>query len=51
VVKEIAETMGVKDSTIRSHLKAVYSKLGVRSQPELLSKVMASLARTQIDIV
>ena len=51
VVKEIAKTMGVKDSTIRSHLKAVYSKLGVRSQPELLSKVMASLARTQIDIV
>jgi DNA-binding NarL/FixJ family response regulator len=51
VVKEIAEAMGVKDSTIRSHLKAVFSKLGVRSQPELLSKVMASLARTQIDIV
>ncbi|MDF1692768.1 MAG: helix-turn-helix transcriptional regulator [Zhongshania sp.] len=51
VVKEIAEAMGVKESTIRSHLKAIYSKIGVRSQPELLSKVMASLARTQVDIV
>ena len=50
VVKEISETMAVKESTIRSHLKAVYSKLGVRSQPELLSKIMASLARTQINL-
>ncbi|NKI18094.1 helix-turn-helix transcriptional regulator [Spongiibacter sp. KMU-166] len=51
VVKEISEAMGVKESTIRSHLKAVYAKLDVCSQPELLSKIMASLARTQADVV
>jgi DNA-binding CsgD family transcriptional regulator len=50
VVKEISKAMNVKESTVRSHLKAVYAKIGVRSQPELLSKVMASLARTNIDI-
>ncbi|WP_373084083.1 helix-turn-helix transcriptional regulator, partial [Zhongshania sp.] len=48
VVKEIAGTMGVKESTVRSHLKAVYAKLGVRSQPELLSTVMTSLARAKM---
>ncbi len=51
VVKEISKIMSVKESTIRSHLKAIYSKIDVRSQPELLSKVMSSLARTKIDLL
>jgi DNA-binding CsgD family transcriptional regulator len=51
VIREIAEAMSVKESTIRSHFKAIYTKLGVRSQPELLSKIMSSLARTKMDLI
>jgi DNA-binding CsgD family transcriptional regulator len=43
--------MSVKESTIRSHFKAIYTKLGVGSQPELLSKIMSSLARTKMDLI
>ncbi|WP_159266780.1 helix-turn-helix transcriptional regulator [Zhongshania aliphaticivorans] len=50
VVKDISDNMGVKESTIRSHLKAVFSKLRVRSQAELLTKVNASLARTRLEL-
>jgi DNA-binding CsgD family transcriptional regulator len=51
VVREISAAMTVKESTIRSHFKAIYAKLGVRSQTELLSKIMSSLARTKMDLI
>ncbi len=41
----IAQQLGVKESTVRSHIKSSYQKLGVGKQSELLSVVFSSLAR------
>jgi DNA-binding NarL/FixJ family response regulator len=40
VYKEIAETLGLSPSTVRTHLHNIYSKLGVndRAQAILLAK-------------
>src|SRR5690606_4955025 len=38
-VKEIAQQFSISTHTVRNHLKAVYRKLNVRSQLELLSLV------------
>jgi DNA-binding CsgD family transcriptional regulator len=37
---EIAARLGLSENTVRSHLKAVYDKLGVRSQAELVRVLM-----------
>lgn len=39
--KEIAEELGKEVSTVRSHLKKIYAKLGVKSNMELLELVRA----------
>lgn len=41
----IAKQLEVKESTIRSHIKSSYQKLGVGKQSELLAAVFSSLAR------
>ena len=38
-VKDIAEQFAISTHTVRNHLKAVYRKLNVRSQLELLSLI------------
>ena len=43
-VPVIASQLSVRESTIRSHAKAVYSKVGVNKQSELVTRVMSSLA-------
>lgn len=43
-VPVIALQLSVKESTIRTHAKAVYSKVGVNKQSELVARVMSSLA-------
>lgn len=42
---QIAGQLNVKESTVRSHIKASYIKLGVSKQSELLGVVLSSLAR------
>ena len=44
-IKEIAEASGVKESTIYSHNKNIYSKLGINSLKQLLR--YAALMRQQ----
>ena len=39
-VAAVAETLSISQNTVRNHLKAVYRKLGVSSQTELLSLVL-----------
>jgi DNA-binding CsgD family transcriptional regulator len=34
-ISEYAETMGVKTSTVRTHLKSIFAKTGVKRQTEL----------------
>jgi DNA-binding NarL/FixJ family response regulator len=41
----IASRLGVSEHTVRNHLKAVYRKLGVHSQVELLSRWRAQAPR------
>jgi DNA-binding CsgD family transcriptional regulator len=38
---EIATALGVSENTVKTHLKTVYDKLGVRSQAGLVRAVMA----------
>jgi len=38
--KEIASSLHVADSTLRTHLKRIFSKTGTRHQAELVSKVL-----------
>lgn len=40
----IAEDLRIKESTVRSHAKAAYAKIGVTKQSELVTVVMSSLA-------
>ncbi|MBH24024.1 MAG: hypothetical protein CMH57_06165 [Myxococcales bacterium] len=39
-VAEVAENLYISPHTVRNHLKSIFRKLGVRSQAELLSKVL-----------
>ncbi len=39
-VAAVAEKLSISENTVRNHLKAVYRKLGVSSQTELLSLVL-----------
>jgi DNA-binding CsgD family transcriptional regulator len=39
-VLAIASRLGIAESTVSSHLKRVYRKLGVRSRAELASRVV-----------
>jgi FixJ family two-component response regulator len=39
-VPMIARTMGISPSTVRNHLKAIFSKVGVHSQAELIDLFM-----------
>ena len=40
-VAEIAEDLGCAESTVRTHLKRVHRKLGIRNQTELVHRVMS----------
>ena len=39
--KEIANVLGISVSTVNDHLKNIYSKLGVNSKAELISKILS----------
>jgi len=42
---EAAEVIGVKRSTVKSHLDSIYAKVGVGKQTELVGKVMSLMPR------
>jgi DNA-binding CsgD family transcriptional regulator len=46
-VPTIARDLFLGQSTVRNHLSAMYRKVGVRSQPELLAR-LASLDRIRV---
>ena len=48
-VTSIAAEIGVSANTIRTHLKRVFGKLGVRSQLELIRVVLSGPAALQLD--
>jgi DNA-binding CsgD family transcriptional regulator len=43
-LRGIAEGMGVKLTTVRAHLAAVFGKTGTRRQAELVQRVLGGLA-------
>jgi len=47
-IKEIADTMSVKESTVYTHNKNIYGKLGINSLKQLLQ--YAALMRREIDL-
>jgi len=44
--KEIAQALGVMESTIKSHLQTVYSKMGVRGRLALVLQVLGGNSKT-----
>lgn len=44
--KEIAQALGIMESTIKSHLQTVYSKMGVRGRLELVLQVLSRASKT-----
>jgi NarL family two-component system response regulator YdfI len=38
--KEIAETIGVSERTVKAHLTSIYNKLGVFSRAEAVAKAL-----------
>lgn len=36
--KEIAETMGITEGTVRTHLRSIFRKLKIKSRAELIIK-------------
>ena len=38
-ISAVARKLGIRPNTVRNHLKAIFQKLGVRSQSELLVKL------------
>lgn len=44
---EVAEELNVKKNTIRTHLRAMFAKMGVKQQSKLVSVVLNSLAAIQ----
>jgi hypothetical protein len=45
----VAEALGLSPNTVRAHLKQVFAKCGVRSQPELLQRLALGAARRARD--
>ena len=43
-VSDVAVSLRISKHTVRNHLKAIYSKLGVHSQPELMVKVLGGVS-------
>jgi DNA-binding CsgD family transcriptional regulator len=46
--KEVGDELMIGRETVRTHLKALFSKLGVRGQTELLAKAMSGLGRLRV---
>ncbi|WP_167759984.1 LuxR C-terminal-related transcriptional regulator [Paraburkholderia pallida] len=42
-IDEAGEAMGIRRNTVRSHLRSIFSKLGITRQSELLLLVFRSL--------
>jgi DNA-binding CsgD family transcriptional regulator len=43
-LKHISQCLGVSDHTVRTHLKTIYAKTGLRSQAELVRRVVTGPA-------
>jgi DNA-binding CsgD family transcriptional regulator len=43
-VEDISQALGISPHTVRNHVKALYRKIGVHSQAELLSKFVGPTA-------
>jgi DNA-binding CsgD family transcriptional regulator len=43
-LKQISQCLGVSDHTVRTHLKTIYAKTGLRSQAELVRRVVTGPA-------
>ena len=41
-VKGVTEELGLTESTVRSHLRSIYSKTEVSGLPELLYRILSS---------
>jgi DNA-binding CsgD family transcriptional regulator/PAS domain-containing protein len=46
--REIADTIGVTENTVRSQIKSIFSKTGVRRQGELIRLLLSSAGPTQL---
>lgn len=42
--REIAQRLGITTSTLRTHIKRIYRKMGSHSKPNLMLRVLAMLA-------
>lgn len=46
-VAQASERLGIREMTVRSYLKSIFLKLGVRSTPAMVCRYALALARTQ----